>query len=181
MSHWIHTTKDPEWAKLLTTYTTSAYRLEGQQTCSNPNEDAHLARFLAGERAEFDLSKRLSRTRTQIAAGRAKTTVRVVVEPPTDYTRMELTIYPQMVAAGEDIRIIAVPEGSWLAGLPRHDYWLLDDRDVWRMHYGDDFRFAGAELLEGEDVIADHLQWRDTALAQAVPLHDYLAARQPAE
>lgn len=179
MSRWIRTTKDPKWAKLFTGYTRSAYRLEGQQTYSNPNEDAHLARFLAGEPVEFDLSKRLSRTRAQIAAGRTKTTVRVVVEPPTDYTRMELTIYPQMVAAGEDVRIIAAPEGSWPGGLPQHDYWLFDDRDVWRMHYGDDFRFTGAELLD-EGVLADHLRWRDTALAKAVPLHDYLATRQPA-
>lgn len=26
-----------------------------------------------------------------------------------------------------------------------HDYWLFDYRDVWRMHYHENFRFAGAE------------------------------------
>lgn len=181
MSRWISGPQDPEWAKLFTGYTKSAYRLECQQTYSNVVEDAHLARFLAGEQVELDLSKRLSRTRPQIAAGRTKTTVRVLVEPPTDYTRMQLTVYPQMVAAGEEIRIVAVPEGSWPAGLPRHDYWLFDDRDVWRMHYDDGFRTAGAELLEDEDAIADHLQWRDTALAQSVLFDDYLATRPPAD
>lgn len=180
MSRWIRSTKDPEWAKLFTSYTASAYRLEGQQTYSSPTEDVHLARFLADEPLEFDLSWRLSKTSARIAAGRTETTVRVVVEPPTDYTRMELTVYPELVAAGEEIRIIAVPDGSWPVGQPRHDYWLFDDRDVWRMHYGDDFRFTGAELLDDPGAIADHLRWRGAALAQSVPLHDYLATRQAA-
>jgi hypothetical protein len=179
MSHWIRSTSDPEWAKLFTGYTKSAYRLEGQQIYSNPSEDAYLADFLAGKPLNFDLSWRLPKTRAQIAAGRTKTTVRVVVEPPTDYTRMELTVYPQLVAAGEEIRIISVTEGIWPDSLPRHDYWLFDDHDVWRMHYGEDHRFAGAELLEDPATIADHLEWRDIALAQSVPLQEYLASRQP--
>jgi hypothetical protein len=38
-----------------------------------------------------------------------------------------------------------------------------------------DHRWAGAELLADKEALADHLQWRDTALAQAVLLVDYLA------
>lgn len=177
MSRWIRSTSDPEWAKLFTTYTKSAYRLEAQQIYSNPSEDARLVEFLAGEPLNIDLTWRLSKTRAQVAAGCTDTTVRVVVEPPTDYTRMELTVYPLLVEAGEEIRIIAVPEGEWPAGLPHHDYWLFDDHDVWRMHYGDDYRFAGAELLDDSAAIADHLEWRDIALTQSVPLHDYLASQ----
>ncbi|MBA2322938.1 MAG: hypothetical protein H0V92_02580, partial [Pseudonocardiales bacterium] len=60
---------------------------------------------------------------------------------------------------------------------PRHDYWLFDDRDVWRMHYNADLTFHGAELIEDEAAIAQHLVWRDLALALAEPLKDYLAAR----
>lgn len=181
MSRWIHGSKDPEWAKLFTSYTKSAFRLEAQQAYSSPTEDLYLARFLAGEPMEFDLSWRLSKSRAQIAAGRTKIGVRVVIEPPSDYTRMQLTVYPELVAGGEDIRIIATPEHSWPTGLPRHDYWLFDDRDVWRMHYGGDARAIGAELLDHPATIAEHLQWRDHALAQAVPLHEYLATRQRIE
>jgi hypothetical protein len=178
VSRWISDTDETEWAALFTGYTRSAYRLEGQQVYSSDQEDAVLARFLAGEPLNIDLSWTAPKTRAQVAAGRTKTRVRVVVEPPTDYTRLELVVYPQLAAAGEDIRIIAVPEGEWPAGLPRHDYWLFDDHDVWRMHYGDDHRFLGAELLDDESLIAEHLEWRDIALAQAVPLNDYLSSRQ---
>lgn len=132
----------------------------------------------ASEPLDIDLSRTVPKTRAQVASGRTKTRVRVVVEPQTDYTRFELAIYPRLAAAGEDIRIIAVPGGGWPAGLPRYDYWLFDDHDVWRMHYGDDHRFRGAELLDDESMIADHLQWRDIALDQAVPLDEYLDPRQ---
>ncbi len=178
MSRWIHTTNDQAWAALFTGYQRSAYRLEGQQVYSNPAEDAHLAKFLAGEPIEFDLTWRLSKARRQIEAGRTKTTVRILVEPPTPYSRMELSLYPKLVAAGEDIRIIAVPQGGRPPELPLHDYWLFDERDVWKMHYYENFRFAGAELLDDPDAVAEHIRWRDIALDRAVPLHTYLASRQ---
>lgn len=180
MTAWIKSTKDPAWAELFRSYQRSAFRLEGQQVYSNPAEDAALARFLSGERIELDLARRLARTREQIAAGRTKTTVRIVVEPPTPYTRMEVSLYPQLVAAGEDVRIIAVPEGGRPRDLPPHDYWMFDERDVWKMHYYENFRFAGAELLDDPEVVDQHLRWRDIALARAVPLHDYLTSREQA-
>ncbi|QYN35490.1 hypothetical protein K1T35_45525 [Pseudonocardia sp. DSM 110487] len=109
----------------------------------------------------------------QAAIGATKMVIRIVVEPPTDYTRMEVATYPILVRGGEDIRVIAVSEGTWPDGLPHHDFYIFDDREVWRMHYDDDYTFAGAEQLEGEDVLAQHLRWRDRALELAIPLHDY--------
>jgi hypothetical protein len=167
-----------EWSALFTAYTRSAYRLEGQQIYSSPEEDADVRLFLAGKPVEVELYPALASLRAQVAAGRTKTRVRVVVEPPTDYTRFELSVYPEFVAAGEDIRIIAVPKGEWPASLPEHDYWLFDDHDVWRMHYNEDYTFHGAEQIEDQDAIVQYLQWRDIALAQAVPLESYLASRK---
>lgn len=178
MSRWIRSTKDDEWAHLFTSYERSAYRLEGQQMYSSPKEDVHLAEFLAGRPVDFDLTWRLPKTQAQIAAGRTKTTVRILIEPPTAYTRLELSVYPQLVDAGEDIRIIAAPQGQRPLELPLHDYWLFDERDVWKMHYYENFRFAGAELLDAPAEISEHLRWRDLALALAVPLHDYLTDRE---
>lgn len=140
-----------------------------------------LARFAAGLPLEIDLSKRLSRTRPQITAGRTKTTVRIVIEPPTAYTRLELTVYPLMAEAGEEVRIIAVPQGQRPRDLPLHDYWLFDEREVWRMHYYENFRFAGAELLNEPGAVEQHLRWRDLALGLAVPLQDYLSSREGVE
>jgi hypothetical protein len=101
----------------------------------------------------------------------------VVVEAPTDYTEMELAVCPEFAAAGQDTRIVPVRTGSSPDGIPRHDFWIFDERAVWRMHYGDDHRWSGAELLDDERVVNDHLTWRDTALARAVHLDDYLATR----
>jgi hypothetical protein len=81
-----------------------------------------------------------------------------------------------LVDAGEDIRIIAVPEGGRPGELPPYDFWLFDDRDVWKMHYYENFRFAGAELLDAPEAVAQHLRWRDLALARAVPLREYPAS-----
>ncbi|MGI5126549.1 DUF6879 family protein [Pseudonocardia sp. CA-107938] len=177
MTRWITSSSDPAWAALFTSFTKSAFRLEGQQIYDSESEREDFAKFLAGEPIDpsfFEWAR--PKITAQIAAGRHQTTVRVVVEPQTDYTRFEMATYPEFVAMGEDIRVISVQAGEWPEGVPRHDYWLFDDRDVWRMHYREDCTFAGAELLEGEDVIAQHLQWRDTAIALSVPLHDYLAS-----
>jgi hypothetical protein len=172
-----HQHEGPRLGRLVTGYARSAYRLEGQQIYNSPAEQEEFRRFLAGEPLDLDVSWMGPKIAAQIAAGRTHTTVRVVVEPPTDHTRFELAMYPTYVALGEDVRVISVQEGEWPEGIPRHDYWLFDDHAVWRMHYREDHSFAGAELLEDETVIAQHLEWRDTAIARAVPLDDYLASR----
>jgi hypothetical protein len=100
--------------------------------------------------------------------------VRVIIEPPSDYTRFELVAYPVMAAAGDDIRIIAVSPGTWPAGVPHEDYWAFDDRDVWAMRYNDAGVFLRAELLDDPQAILNHLRWRDAALAQAIPVNGYL-------
>lgn len=178
MIRWIGDDDTAEWAALFRSYQRSAYRLEGQQVYSSPAEDAYLATFLAGKPVELDLSDRRERMRHDAATGRTKIIVRIVVEPPTPYTRLELAVYPQMARTGDDIRIIAAPQGRRPPELPLHDYWLFDEREVWKMHYYENFHFAGAELLDDPDVVAEHLRWRDIALSRAVPLHDYLASRE---
>jgi hypothetical protein len=177
MSRWIRPGEDEEWAALLTDFTRSAYRLEAQQLYRSDVEDAATERFLTGEPHAIDLSWTTSKLKVHRAAGRTQTLVRVVVEPANAYTAMELTVYPEFAAAGQETWIIAVPDGQWPDQVSRHDYWLFDDRDVWRMHYDANHRWAGAELLDDGAAIADHLHWRDNALSQAVPLDTYLAAR----
>lgn len=175
MSRWIHTTKDPDWAALFTGYTRSAFRLEVQQTYSNDVEDPAVLRFAAGEPHGLEFNWAIPKIKAQIAAGRGQTTVRLVIDPLTDYTRFELAVFPEFTAAGEDIRIISAAADEWPDPLPRHDYWLFDDHDVWRMHYHDNFRFAGAELIEDETAISQYLAWRDLAVEKSIPLDDYLA------
>lgn len=172
MSRWILRGEEA-WGELLRSYQRSSFRLEAQQVYSNPEENELLERFLSGTLTMPSWEWRLSRSRERMAAGATKITVRVVVEPQTDYTRMELAIYPGIVAAGEDVRVIPVARGEWPDGLPHHDFFLFDERQVWHMHYNDDLTFRGAELREEDDVLAEHLRWRDVALGLAMPLLDY--------
>lgn len=175
MNRWILPTEDRvEWGKLLSSYQISSFRLEAQQVYSNASENAWLVDFLAGRpMVDADFAQRLARSQERMAAGCTKVTVRLVVEPQTDYTRMELATYRTVVAGGEDVRVIIAPDGEWPSGLPKHDFFLFDDRDVWRMHYADDFTFAGAEQLSGAAELVDHRRWRDRALQLAIPLLDY--------
>jgi hypothetical protein len=80
-----------------------------------------------------------------------------------------------MAAASDDIRIISVDPGKWPAGVPHHDYWLFDDRDVWVLNYDREGVLRSAELQDDGQVVLDHPRWRDAALAQAIPIGDYLA------
>ncbi|MHA6623577.1 DUF6879 family protein [Pseudonocardia sp. DLS-67] len=174
MSRWIFPSEDRvEWSALLTSYSKSCLHYEAQQIYSNPIENARVADFVAGRPMTPTYEWRLARTQDRTAVGASKMVIRVAVDPLTDYTRMEVATYPILSAGGEDIRIVAVPEGTWPEGLPRHDFYIFDDREVWRMHYNDDFTFAGAERLDGPDVLTQHLRWRDRALELAIPLDGY--------
>lgn len=179
MSRWIDAADREAWSALFTGYEESAYRLEGQQMYSSQVQDEHLARFLSGQPLDIDWTWFRSTLRAQIEAGRRQVKVRIVVEPPTQYTQLELLLYPEMAAAGEEIRIIAVQQGDWPEDQPHYDYWIFDDRDVWRLHYHENFHFKGAELLDDPD--ARHRRQRDLALAMAVPLEHYLATRAPTD
>jgi hypothetical protein len=165
----------PEWAGLFTGFTRSAFRLEVLQHAADPDEEEAFARFLAGRDPEVDLSWWVDLAKGHAAAGRSMCRVRVVIEPPSDYTRFELAHFPAMAEAGDDIRIIAVVPGIWPAGVPRHDFWLFDDRDVWVLNYDDAGMFLSAELRDDPRVIADHVCWRDVALRQSIPIREYLA------
>lgn len=102
--------------------------------------------------------------------------VRVIIEPPSEYTRFELLAYPVMAAAGDDIRIISVRPGDWPPDVPRHDFWLFDERDVWMLDYDPAGVLRSAELRDDPRTVQDHLRWRDAALGQAAPVSEYLAA-----
>ena len=52
MSRWIPSTDRAEWGRLHRSYKSSSFRLEAQQTYSNPGENAWLVDFLAGRPLE---------------------------------------------------------------------------------------------------------------------------------
>ncbi|HEV2376240.1 MAG TPA: hypothetical protein VGS19_29230 [Streptosporangiaceae bacterium] len=170
----------PEWAGLFTGFTSSAFRLEGLQHYTAADEQEAFARFQAGLDPGVDLSWWCGLARGHRAAGRRMARVRVVAEPLTDYTRFELAHFPAFVEAGDDIRVIPVASGAWPRGLPRHDFWLFDDHEVWILAYDRAGTFLKAELHKDRRTVTDHLRWREAATRLAIPLREYIAtpARQ---
>ena len=162
------------WGELFE-FSSSAYRLETLPTYTEPDEADALARFLAGQDPGLDTSWWESLVARHRAAGHTMTRVRVLSEPLSDYARFQLPYYARFARAGEDIRIIATPAGSWPGGLPRRDYWLFDDTDLWALTYTPDGGFQHADLIIDAALVAEHRRWRDHALSMAIPLADYLA------
>ncbi|GAA0916411.1 hypothetical protein GCM10009560_11570 [Nonomuraea longicatena] len=55
-----------------------------------------------------------------------------------------------------------------------HDWWLLDDSHVLRMHYDMEGRFLGAEPLDSS--ASAHVESREALMSVAVPFEPWWAA-----
>ncbi|WP_175408602.1 DUF6879 family protein [Streptomyces sp. TRM64462] len=163
-----------EFGRLFETFEQTAFRLETLAVYAVEEEREEIARFLAGEDMgpEWDDNPWV---RSMTDKGKRVSRVHVLRSPLTDYLRYELSAYPGNVKAGESIGIIDLAEQE-VTGLPNHDFWLFDDRDVYRMHYTPDGEFAGAELLPA-DRLAEYQNYRDLALSHAVPFTAYWERR----
>jgi hypothetical protein len=152
-----------------------AFRLETLDVY-NVGEDNEVARYLRGELAPDpeDQEPWLATLRAERAAGKMRQRVHVLRGPLTSYLRYECEWgYLPNTAAGEDVRILDLAERPRPAGLDvDHDFWLLDDSDVLRMHYDAGGGFLGAEIL-GEEMLPRYLAARDAALGAAEPFASY--------
>lgn len=163
-----------------TDFSFSAYRLETLQSYGGSGEDAEFRAFAAGlpEPASPAKDSWAAMIEANHRAGKLQQRVHVVTEPLSPYMQFELTwAYAPNARAGEDIRVIAVPEGSWPEDLPHHDYWLFDSRDLYAMHYEADGTWQGAEPVEDPAQVVSACYWRDAALYRAMPWRGYIAAR----
>ncbi len=173
-----------EFETKFTRFRRSAFRLETLQSYGNSGEDAELAAFLAGERQPPP--DELHRwwhglLRAAVRDGRTMQRVHIVTEPLSEYLSYELTwAYGPNVAAGEDIRIIAVPTGeAWLAWLPPMgtDFWLFDSTDLYQQRYDPDGTWLGTLPVDDPGSVAVACEWRDVALRQATPWAKYVSSR----
>lgn len=163
-----------QFGKHLRGYERSAWRFETQPTYTMPNEQASQARFLAGEPKPDDHNASWHETvRSLVTAGKTIGRVRTVRRPLTDYQRYQLAWgIPGNIAAGEDIRILDLTEDD--LGLPSQDFWLFDDRIVVDLNFRPDGTLINVDQLDNPD-IDQYRQWRDIALAHAVPLAEWNA------
>jgi hypothetical protein len=115
--------------------------------------------------------------REATAAGRLFARVRVVSRPLNDYNRFSMWVGGYTRQAGDDIRYLTRDQ-SEATDLPRHDYWLFDSRKLVRMHFGDDDRFVGAEIVEDLAAIVEHNYWRDVARHHATPRDEFVTKHE---
>jgi hypothetical protein len=163
-------------------FRSSVFRLETLQVYRGSGEDEAIAAFNAGHAAPPDdpvQSEWEEMIRACRRDGRVMQRVHVVTEPVTDYMRFELTwAYAPNVAAGEDIRIIPVRGHAWPAEVPRLDFWLFDETDLFLAHYAPDGMWLGVEPIDDLSQLAAARRWRDVALRLAEPWRDFIEVRQ---
>lgn len=152
----------------------SWFRLETLQVY-NAGEADELQEFLAGRPQPPSLGAWHDMIRAHVAVGRSLRRVHVIREPLTDYVRWELYAYGPSIEAGEDVRVLPVPEDmDWPTDIPEGlDFWLFDDRDVWVMGYDHTARFRACELVTDPAEVERYRRWRDAALAASIPVSDY--------
>jgi hypothetical protein len=162
-------------------FRSSVFRLETLQVYRGSGEDDAIAAFQAGVAEPPDDPEQTDweeMIRANLRAGRAMQRVHVVIEPLSPYMRFELTwAYAPNVAAGEDIRIIPVSENEWPSELPRQDFWLFDDVELFVAHYADDGLWLGVEPVADPAQLEAARRWRDAALRLALPWRAYIAER----
>ncbi|OLL70494.1 hypothetical protein Ae168Ps1_6241 [Pseudonocardia sp. Ae168_Ps1] len=79
------------------------------------------------------------------ANGQVRRRIRILSAALTDYERYSIEFgYLQNVEAGEEVRVLRHGEHP-IPQLLDFDYWLINDRDLARMHYDADGQFLGAE------------------------------------
>jgi hypothetical protein len=119
----------------------------------------------------------LAMVREATAAGRLFARVRVVDLPLNDYTRFSMWVGGYTREAGDDIRYLTRDQAE-AVDLPNHDYWLFDSRKLVKMHFGDDDRFVGAEVVDDPTTIVQHNYWRDVARHHATPRDEFVAKHE---
>lgn len=153
----------------------TAFRLETRERYVDEEEEEPLRRFLAGEPPDdawfMDWIEDIGRL---VKAGKRMERVRVVSEPPSDYTRFGIDLARRLnVPAGEDIRYLPRPRAEAL-GLPDEDFWLLDSSRVLTLHFDGDV-LLGAELIADPAAVVRRAYWRDEARQYAIPVGEYSA------
>ncbi|MFC4564414.1 DUF6879 family protein [Nocardiopsis mangrovi] len=165
-----------EFGDCFSGFQSTAFRLETLQDYSAADEPA-FRKFLAGESAPPPgTGSWPDEVRSGIDRGLRYDRVHVVTEPLSDYVRFECAWgYRRSVRAGENIRILPVPEGGWPDGLPHLDYWLFDSATLVRMDYSPDHRTITRVAVSDPEQIAAANAWRERAMRLSVPFTEYAA------
>jgi hypothetical protein len=159
----------PDLAWWLENFKETAFRLETLPTYDSPREAEMLAAFRRGDAVRLpDDFPWLRMVKSHCSSGKTMQRVRLVQQPLSDYIRFEMSLYPQCVEAGEEIRIF---EGNdSILGSPG-DFWLFDQETCFVLHYDQHGAFIGTDTVEA----TPYRQSRRLALQWSTLLSDYTA------
>lgn len=167
----------PTLADLLAGFERSAFHLEALDYYAEVLD--LFERYLAGEPSPpaDPFPEWLQLVRDARAAGKDISRVHAISGTLSPYTRFELDWgYPSTEAAGERIFILHRPDlAALLGGLPLPEFWLFDDQVGMELHFDEGGRFQGETLITDPAVLDRYRFLRDTTLAHAVSLRDYLS------
>jgi hypothetical protein len=157
----------PDLSWWLQNFTRSAFRLETLAEYQVPQEAEMLSAFKRGEPIRMrDDHPWLLMVKRHCGAAKSMQRVRIVGNPPSEYERFELALYPYSSAAGEEVHVLD----------KRHaldeDFWLFDDQVVYVLRYDATGRFLGADAAR--DVLA-YRRIRDLTLENSIPFAQYAA------
>lgn len=155
------------------------FRLEAHSTYSVDVEQPRFRAYLAGEPydPESEPKEWYEEIQRRVSDGIAYRKVRVVEGPLSEYERWEFEwSYTATEKLGQRTFVLDRSESTELPELPPYDWWLIDGRVVLRMRYDDAARFLGAERIDSAAAVAEHIRWRDAALAATVPFPEYWRA-----
>lgn len=176
------TTREPkmisfdEFDGMFETFEHMAWRLESRRRYQSDEETKTYGRFAAGQDAGWDLNDPwcVSR-REQSALGKRFERVRITDNPPTLGQRYLLDNARRNTAAGETIRNMWRTDAERLT-LPAKDFWLFDSRVIALLHFDDDDRLTGVELItEPLAVLRACQAARDAAWHHSIPFEEFEA------
>src|SRR5437868_7585515 len=130
-------------------FTRTAFRLEVLSQYTVDSDQGNVESYLGGD-PEPSWAKGgpwFDHLAAERASGKRRYRVHIVEPPLSDYLRYECEWgYSYTVAAGEDVYVLDISETALpTRELIDHDWWLLDEEHVLRMHYDAEGRFLGAE------------------------------------
>ncbi|GLF98915.1 DUF6879 family protein [Streptomyces yaizuensis] len=153
-----------------------AFRLETLDDYSRSGGvDAYQA-FLAGKPQPegFATADWVTTVGNATRSGKRMYRVHVLARPLTPYLRFELSWgYRRNMTAGEEFFILdTTHQENPIPDAP--DFWLFDESVISAMNYDGAGKYIGSDFLT-EDQLSRFLEYRDTAMARAVPFADWWA------
>lgn len=159
-------------------FTRTLFRLETRDLYDVHSNGNEFQRYVDGGRKPDPERKKpwMEHIRDEVSRGLHTYRVHVLRSPLNDYLRFECEWgYVYNARAGEHIRILDLAERGRPPGLVDEDFWLIDDRDVVRMHYDDLGQYVGADRAPDHDRDR-YVAAREAAWSSGVDFADYWIA-----